>query len=117
FVGQAFAASCEGPTLKDIQFTAKEHAMLKQVQEEEAILSNLGTLMSWAPLISLSGGNLTDVNVTILGTSWGELQTANKSLLRLRLKTAENIQFFIMQKKPKNRQFWRALVDYYVCSA
>ncbi len=116
FVGQAFA-SCEGPTLENIQFTEKEHKMLKQVQEEEAILSNLGTLMSWAPLITLAGGNLADISVTVLSTSWSELQTANKSLLRLRLKTAENVIFFIMQEKPKNKRFWRALVDYYECSA
>ncbi len=70
FVGQVFAA-CEGPTLENIQFTEKEYKMLKQVQEEEAILSNPGTLMSWAPLLTLAGGNFRLVNVYFSTTDQG----------------------------------------------
>ncbi|MDM8564863.1 hypothetical protein QUF74_04345 [Candidatus Halobeggiatoa sp. HSG11] len=114
--GQAFAA-CEGPTLEDIQFTEKEYKMLKQVQEEEAILGNLGTLMSWSPLITLAGGSLTDTIISISTTDWDKLQNANKSLLKLRLRTAENVLLFIFQENPKNRQFWQALADYYQCVA
>ena len=55
--------------------------------------------------------------VNIKGTNWGELQTANKSLLKLRLKTAESVLLFIFRENPKNRQFWQALADYYQCAA
>ena len=114
--GQVFA-SCEGPELNNIQFTESEYKMYKAVQEQESLLQSTGTLMNWSPLLLLAGGNWSDVTFSIATGSWSELQTANKGLLRLRLMIAQQVMGFMVTENPKNRRFWKALVDYYFCIA
>ena len=114
--GQVFA-NCEGPELENIQFTNSEYRMLEQIQEQESLLDSAATLINWSPLLVLAGGNWVDVSFSIATTDWAELQTTNMHLLKWRLKIVQDVQIFMVQENPQNRQFWRALVDYYFCIA
>lgn len=114
--GQVFA-KCEGPEFENIQFTESEYQMYQEIQEQESLLNSIATLVNWSPLLVLAGGKWPDVAFSITTTSWDELATANKNLLRLRIKIAGEVMVFMEMKNPKNRQFWQALVDYYICIA